>query len=529
MRPSWITLLWLGALGGAVALLGANLFLGNLNQDEGWYLYAARLVAEGQWPYRDFAFTQTPLLPLLYAWIQPAIEAWGLGAGRAFTALLGLTAALCAAALAARLAPPGRSTAAALISFVLIMVNVYQSYYFTIVKTYSLTAFCLAAGFLMLDLSVRRRSGWLAGGAGILLVLAAATRTSAGIIMPLTVIILWWQRRQTGGAVWQGLALGGLLAASLALLPFWIMAPEACRFFVIDYHTARASGSLLHSLIYKAGFLSRLVHGYFPAIAVWLAALSARWLLRARVENNASAPPPCPVRSTMLRLIWIGVGAISLVHFCAPFPYEDYQVFVYPLFAAAVAVLAVRLVTTAALPWLATMLLAISLAAAFSSPINQEWFVLGRDRIWWRLKEQTALQQLQNTAQLLRAQSAPGALLLTQDPYLAVESGLTLPRGLELGQFSYFPGLSTAQAQRLHVLNHEQFLDLLRTCPATIAAFSDYAFAMRSPEITPLAHAEQAAFWRLLEERYTQRQEIPNFGQAFTTLRIFTLNPAKEP
>ena len=42
----------------AVILSAANLYLGDLNQDEGWYLYAAQLVASGQWPHIDFAFTQ---------------------------------------------------------------------------------------------------------------------------------------------------------------------------------------------------------------------------------------------------------------------------------------------------------------------------------------------------------------------------------------------------------------------------------------------------------------------------------------
>ena len=36
---------------------------GLLNEDEGWYLYAARRIAEGAEPYRDFAFFQMPVYP----------------------------------------------------------------------------------------------------------------------------------------------------------------------------------------------------------------------------------------------------------------------------------------------------------------------------------------------------------------------------------------------------------------------------------------------------------------------------------
>lgn len=41
-----------------------------INADEGWYLHAASLVMDGELPYRDFAFTQTPLLPYVYGPFQ---------------------------------------------------------------------------------------------------------------------------------------------------------------------------------------------------------------------------------------------------------------------------------------------------------------------------------------------------------------------------------------------------------------------------------------------------------------------------
>ena len=57
----------------AVALV-AGLYLGiagyfvrhgMINFDEGFYAYVAREVMRGRVPYRDFAYTQTPLLPYL--------------------------------------------------------------------------------------------------------------------------------------------------------------------------------------------------------------------------------------------------------------------------------------------------------------------------------------------------------------------------------------------------------------------------------------------------------------------------------
>ncbi len=523
MIPRWgFVLLWLGALAGALGLLAANVVLGNLNQDEGWYLYAAGQVARGHALYRDLAFSQGPMLPLVYAWIQPWIEAWGLGAGRAFTALLGLAAALLAALLAARLVPPERARAAALAAFTLALVNVYQAYYFTLVKTYALAALFLAGGFLALHLALSRRGAWMAAAAGALMLLAGATRSTAGLVLPLALVMLLMERRRVRFEAWLWMGLGAGAAAGVVLLPFWIMAPEAFRFWIVDYHTLRTAGSLGQSLVFKAGFLSRLLQGYFVAVAVWVAVVGARLFTgRSRPEAPACALPT--PENFVLRLLWIGIVTISLVQFTAPFPYEDYQVFIYPFFAVAVAAMAVRCVAERSLPWLAAVLLVLCLGAACSSPVNQDWVIVGRDRIWWRTKTQTSLAQLREAGALLRAMARSGDQLLTQDPYLAVEAGLTIPHGLEMGEFSYFPGLGTDQARRLNVVNRPLFEALLKTCPAPVAALSGYAFAMRSPQVTPTTPDEQAAFWRLVGERYELVREIPEFGQAFTTLRIFRL------
>ena len=115
----WLRGLWCLAIAVAVVLFAANLFLGDLNQDEGWYLYAGQMVAEGKLPYVDFASTQGPVMSLVYAGAAPLVEAWGVAGGRLFTALMGFACCICAAWLAARMAPEGRKNEAGLIAFAL--------------------------------------------------------------------------------------------------------------------------------------------------------------------------------------------------------------------------------------------------------------------------------------------------------------------------------------------------------------------------------------------------------------------------
>ncbi|MBI2437982.1 MAG: hypothetical protein HYV36_04115 [Lentisphaerae bacterium] len=532
------TMLWLSAVFAAVVLAAANLYLGDLNQDEGWYLYAAGLVASGQWPYLDFAFSQGPVMPLIYGLFQPIIAAGlpaiglaevdGVAGGRLITALLGLMAAGLAARLAVRLASAELRAGAALAAFTLISVNVYQSYFFTVVKTYSLTAVLLLTGFLALAEGWTRRRAWLIFLSGVFLVLATGTRTSAGAVLPIVFLYLLLARRRQGYGgqacrqapplAWFYFGLGATLATALVFLPFLVLAPEAFLYWVMQFHTLRHSGNGLMTLVYKVGFLSRVLSAYFVAFSIGSAVIFTKWLWRRGATPAAADARADPSAGADLsRILWLSFSAISLIHFLAPFPYDDYQVFVFPLLAVALASAAVRLAGERLVAWLGLSLLVISLGAACSSPLNQDWFIQGRDRIWWLVKDRSPLQKLRDTAELIRKETQPGDELLTQDPYLAVEANRKLPAGLEMGQFSYFPDLSDVQAATLHVFNRAGLERLLRTTEAPLAALSGYALAIQSPEVTPLTPADQALFTTIVSTRYELMTNVAHFGQASTT------------
>ena len=553
-----VAVLWVLGLVVAVVLIGANLFLGDLNQDEGWYLYAARLVSEGNLPYVDFATTQGPVMPFVYAAAQPVVDRWGMAGGRMFTAVLGFAGALSGAWLASRSAARSVRSVAALTAFLLISINVYHSYFTTIVKTYALAGLLLVLGFLFLTCMGDRR-GWAAFLSGVFLMLAAGTRTSAAFVIPVVFLLLLrhdLKMRCLGGSPqsgakglpyrgdWLRFFFGVVLTAFVLYVPFLLKAPAAVWFALVEYHVGREAGSLLKMSAYKAGFLSRVVYAYFPAVILGLCAFFHAALRRP------VAQPKAQVGSPVLLMLWLSSLAVTLVHFMAPFPYDDYQAVIYPLFAVAVAVTVTRMATENMAvavqenvsgprgagqtgirgPWYAArnpdwfllVVFALCAAFAFSSPMNQKWFAGKRDRIWWPLKEEAPLTMLQKTAAFVMEKMPvkPGDLLLTQDPYLAVETGLVLPRGLELGQFSYFPGWSVEKADQCHVLNRETFRKLLSTCDATVAAFSGYGLSIGSPEVTRLPEAEQRELWAIVEDRYRLVMEVEPFGQADTKLRI---------
>ena len=147
--------------------------------------------------------------------------------------------------------------------------------------------------------------------------------------------------------------------------------------------------------------------------------------------------------------------------------------------------------------------------------------VLGRDRIWWRLREQPALLQLREVAREVRARSGAAGELLTQDLYLAVETGLRVPHGLEMGPFSYYPGLTREKAERLNVVNDELLEGIINRASIRVAALSGYSFVVAAPAVEKMTDAQQQRWWDLVEQNFAEVKIMPDFGQGATPLRIF--------
>ena len=519
---TWVTAA--GAVAGvaALAIAAAAVWLGPLNQDEGWYLYAALETAAGRLPYRDFFFTQGPMLPLVYGWLAPLWSGAGVLGGRIVTAGFGLCAAALVAVLAARGAAPRGRLAAGVTAFALTACGIYHGYFMAIPKTYALAALLLALGLLMLTRCGRGvRAGLLwAAGSGMLLAAAAGTRISLGASLAAAGVWLLAQRRRLGFA-WIAFGIGGVIGLALVYGPFVIAAPEGFR-FAQTFHLGRAGGGAL----FVAGSMARLLRGYLPLAGV--AVVAAAWRLFRCPQQDAQKHETNAVPWPSL---WLTVAVtVVAVHLTSPYPYDDYQVPVMPLLAAAAAVWLMDAVGRSAAPAAAraaavwAVLTCCGLAAA-ASPLVQEWFVIRQDRFWVVQKDAPDLAVLRRVgASLKRPETRETApLLLTQDVYLAVESGRRVPSGLEMGPFGYFPGMDTDQARRLLVLNSARLLQVIETTEAPDAAISGYAFAISAPAMNELDAADQRALRQTLAQRYDRVGEVRDFGQGWTTLQVWEL------
>ena len=481
---------WLLALGAFGVLGAAAVWLGGLNQDEGWYLYAANMVADGKMPYRDFFFTQGPVMPFVYSAFVGVWKSCGLLGARVFTLALGAVGILFAMGLARRLVPADDRDRAALTVLLLLGCNLYHLYYVAIPKTYALAGLLVIAGFYLLSVSVDRVR-WLSIVSGLALAFAAGTRISLGAILPVVGLWLLWTRQ---ARILAGFCLGGFVGLALVYGPF--LCDAGAREGLIaaqQYHAARGGSDL----VWVVGSLSRLVRWYLPVFVVL--GLGVAGMLGSKSEVEVE-------RRRFSLLLFGSFLAVFAVQMLAPFPYEDYQVPVMGLLAVYAAVL----FSVRRLGGLSQLLvLGLCFASSFGSPLLEKWMTNGQDRFWSLKKEKCELAQLRDVAERIRTLDPAGRTLLTQDLYLAIETGRTVPKGLEMGPFAM---LTDAEWREL----------LTQTAPdeCPLAALSGYAFSIEPPKCGERPIEQQMSYWELLKKNYRLVDREESFGQNATTLLI---------
>ena len=487
---------------GFACLAFASVWMGGLNQDEGWYLYAANLVAEGKLPYRDFFYTQGPVLPIVYSAFAWVWKSWGILGARVFTLAIGAFGMLLAAALARRLAPEGRRGEAAVATLILLGSNLYHVYYVTIPKTYALAALFVMAGFLFIDIAQaswnRSRGGFLwALVAGLSLAFAAGTRISLGAILCVVgTFLLAAAVRGHHRRVFAGFVVGGLGGLALVYGPFLVSdGARAGLIFAQSFHAARGGGE--HDVTWVVGSLSRLVRWYLPVFVVFgLGYLSIG-------PSRRIGPLHWPV--AMSRTLWMAIlsfAAVFLVQMAAPFPYEDYQVPIMGLLAVFVVVM---FMCVSERPLL-LLVLGMTWASSFGSPLLEKWATNGQDRFWSLKKEKYELAQLRDVARRIEELDPGGKELFTQDIYLAIETNRRVPEGFEMGPFA--------------VMSDEFITKAVTETEVPVVALSGYCFAIDMPSGKERSVVDQLRYWKLLKLKYEMAWREDAFGQNATPLIV---------
>ena len=212
----------------AALLLGISLLTRPINHDEGQYVGAIALMRSGL-PYRDFAYLQTPLQPLLLAPLSLLPAGWLLVGGRIANALFGwLSLALLLLGLRGR--TPSWAALAAVVALACTDVFLFGS---SVARNDALPMMLLSAAVaVLLQPGTLGQRSYLA--AGLLLGLATSAKISFALPAAGAGLFLLSRWRQEGWRPFLSFTAGGV-AGLVPTAVLAMLAPEQFYFSVFTY------------------------------------------------------------------------------------------------------------------------------------------------------------------------------------------------------------------------------------------------------------------------------------------------------
>jgi 4-amino-4-deoxy-L-arabinose transferase-like glycosyltransferase len=417
------------------------LIAGRLNSDEGWYLMAARLVAQGKVPYFDFVYTQPPLIPYLYA-VPFRIYDGGIVLGRIITMTLGILCFALTVLTARRLS----GTRGAVVAAGLLGLAGNQIHQFGVVKTTAPASFfaLLATYYLFADNDQNRLTPYLSI---LFMTLAAATRIT--FLPPVLIICLYyayayWKDSDKNSSI--STILFGFAAIAVVFVPFLILSPRLFFFDVILFHNINMTGvSLTTILDRKLTILGTYVR-FFPNVTLMLVPALIYFV------RNWKVAKPLPLRDKKL-VLFVIVVLVFFSQWVAGTAQWHYQSNIIPLLLilllAAESSLYEQLQSRVA--WRRFLNCFVALCILLG-PMN--W----RKDVRMRKIDGTYNLPLHNVREIgryVREHTSPDGTILTSRTFLAVEANRNVMPGLEMSFFSYFPFWSVEKCTKYHVVNNE--------------------------------------------------------------------------
>lgn len=494
---------------------------GAINHDEGWYLYAARLVYEGKQPYKDFAYFQGPLLPYIYG-LPQRLFGEGILTGRLTSFAFGLLTFLLVAKLARRLA----GDMAAVFALAICCTATIFFWAFSTTRTEPLvTALTMISLYFLITGDKEPIASLLASST---MVLAAATRVSC-LPATLCVIVLSLYKNRASRA---RIALIFLLISLQIFLLFVLPLMQSPSHMLFNVFTSQLQR---HRQLKEAPLLSPL--------AFWVRRLTEMllyfaWyysaLFHVAITLGVFVPLQWGVQGLrhVLRRQWrylaiIGLATILyLPNLSVP---ENFQAVYFLPSACPIAVVIGGALADLYYKFSQAATARLVTALTLGLVILQVLFSAGIKSYY--TSSPSPLQELEPVAQRVAALVPPHKQVATFDTYIAVEAKRMVAHGLEMDMFAFFPRLPDEEARQYHVVNDNLLAQILRDERTACAIFTDFDLRMLvirawpwqewEPPGKPLSEGELFAWLPTLRGSYKLDQTFPQCGPFEDNLYLF--------
>jgi hypothetical protein len=438
-----------------------------MNVDEGFYAAAARAVVQGEVPYRDFGYTQTPLLPYVNGLIM-RLTRFGLFEQRIINGSWGLLALL----LGARLLWRRGAEWGAVLLIALFTLSPAWMYLANLGKTYGFVCLmAMSAVTVWLDWT----AGWKKSVAiSLLAVVGVGCRLPAAPFFGVLWLAALWD---ADGFDWRRLvvASASLVAAAAALLlPFYLLAPDQARFWTVDFHRISVP---LRDWHVRWEEIVALAPGVWTLV---IFALAAGLLVRRRWPWRESATVAAALVALAANLLPLGA-------------YEEYGVPFLPPLAVAILLLLPSDVAAwrASRQWLASLLLLLLPLALLPALCGH---YRGQQKQTFPsilLPLNTRPYNYELPDNIRRARELVARELPAGQPYygpaiiLAIEADRPIPRRLRMGAFTMTSDFPEAEANRLHLMTYNELTRLIVSSDVRVLGlhaqmFFNYAWSMPS-------------------------------------------------
>lgn len=486
---------WIGAAVYVIVTL-AYMLLGRLNDDEGWYSLASRLVYSGQIPYIDFAYTQTPLFPYIYG-LPQFILSPSLLLGRATSAVFSISAfAIWLVIVRKRSGVLGASLTALLLGT--FSLGLYAN---AIVKTFAVLTLFLTLTFFLMTESRRRQ---------YFAVLAAATALAAVLVrlsaLPFAFVIIAYLLA-TSRPKNVKLAIGLLTTAVLVgFLFLYGQDSQAVIWNLVGYHSvAPGSGpAFLQFDLFVLPCASAVLISFLPYLALAvLCLLFSGW---------RTWKPDTFGRQSLV--FGLGVAMYGAANFVGGSCHIDYLI---PAAYVLLPMLAMGFAHAYRRQRYSIPRNAILRVALFAILISE--MVRGG----WQYTDLSGglppIYEIREIADQVRVQTSPTDRLLALEALtIAVEADRPVLPGLTMAQFSLYEGESD-QARRLKLVNGDIILQYLNSGAAKVVVFTDQDWeGWRGLGISGKVEAA-------LSDCYESPEVRDNFGQYARSVYIYIRKP----
>lgn len=493
------------------------IFLGKVQYDEGFYLYASKISWLGNIPYRDFFYTQMPLLPYIYGLPQHFFGT-SLYLGRLTSLFFALLSLPLIYLIGRRLESP----LAGMIALGLFVFNLETIYMENIVLTTALSVFLvLLSSFVLVSKANDFAKAILSM---IILVLAAGVRLSIAPIILVFLVFFWLTK---GWRVFLVGLVAALTSALAIIAPFYLSSRGVMIFNIFGSHIAKQPIVPLPKIVYVLWALGQTTLLYFAQAAIGLILLVAFIINQGAKGFLGTLKKEGPYLAFGSAIV-----LVSLVHFIpTQSRYPTYEAVIIPLVSIVVAGGVDRIYRQLADEKFRRIFLVGVSIIILLMPLAQAGHMVDISG------GKSPIAEIQQAADFVRERTNKEGLLLTFDSYLAIEAQRSVPSGLEMSIFSYFPAWSTEKANKYKVVNNEILIDYVKKDKPQAIALTEFdrqrilrrelstlyyfeAFRYRRPQKEGNSLSGQQLIGAISRDYYLAR-EFPLYGQYSDTLYVY--------